>query len=226
MLGRDHEGQKGLGVYGGAPAEERVERCAQPVDVAPGADPLGFAGGLLRGPKAWRPHVDPGLRQALGLAQAVEVLREPEVGQERAPPRAREHVLGLEVAVQDPRGVGRAERAREVAPDLGDLVRREGTAPVEAVLERAALDQIEDQVGDPRLFPRVVDGDHVGVAELRERATLAEEAAPRRGVDAAPLEEELERDAAPGARVVGLDHHAHAALPEHPPKGVGADPLG
>ena len=93
-------------------------------------------------------HVVGGAEHAAvgGQALLLERARDPEVRDLGRPLVVDEHVLGLDVAVDDVAGVSRLERAGDldgVGDRLGD---GQPTQPADAVLERLALHVLEDDV--------------------------------------------------------------------------------
>ena len=82
-----------------------------------------------------------------GQALLVERAGDPEVGDLRRSLFVDQHVLRLDVTVDDVAGVCGAERARDldrVCDRLGD---REATHPADPLLQRLALDVLEHDVG-------------------------------------------------------------------------------
>ena len=227
LHGPNHEGQEGLGFEGWPSAQEAVEGRPEPEHVAGLRDPTGLPRGLLGGPVAGRPHVDRGLGQALGLAESVQVLGEPKVGQERPPAGFEEDVVGLEVAVEEPQVMDRLQRVGDLRSQERDLLGWEGPPARHLVLERLAFDQLQDEIWQPLVLARLMDRDHVPVADLGQHRAFAEEALPGCRLRLAPLEEELDRDdSTRGPLVVGPQHSAHAALPDQALDPVGPDLLG
>ena len=72
--------------------------------------------------------------------------------------------------------VGGAERAGDLDRVGQRLVDRQPAEPPDAVLERLALDVLEDDVGPVVVLARVDHADDVRVRELRDGARLASEA--------------------------------------------------
>jgi hypothetical protein len=112
-------------------------------------------------------------------------------------------VLRLDVAVDDVARVREAERSRDL-DRVGDrLPDRQFAEAADAVLERLALDVLEDDERAPVLLAGVDHAHDVGVRELGHRARLAAEALELVGVGGdlavheldrhAPLEDAVER---------------------------------
>ena len=119
-----------------------------------------------------------------GQALLVERAGDPEVGDLGRALLVDQDVLGLDVAVDDVARVRGAERARDldrVGHRLGD---RQAAAAADALLERLALDVLEDDVGAAVVLARVDHADDVRVRELGDRARLAAEALELVGVRA------------------------------------------
>ena len=146
-----------------------------------------------------------------GLGRA-DAARQPEVEDAHPSVGADDHVLGLEVAVDDAERVRRGEAAPGGEVDVADLAPR---APplVTPGAERAAWHVLHRDEHALAERADVVHGDDVGVGEARQRASLAEE--PRaplgiaRAVEVGP--HDLDGDGAIELGVVrGIDD-AHAA---------------
>ena len=117
-----------------------------------------------------------------GQALLVERPGDAEVGDLGRALLVDEDVLGLDVAVDDALGVGGAERAGDldrVGDRLGD---RQPAVAADAVLERLALDVLEDDERRAVVLAGVDDADDVGVVELRDGPRLAPEALELVGV--------------------------------------------
>ena len=112
------------------------------------------------------------------------------------------------------------ERARDL-DRVGDrLVDRQAAHAADAVLERLALDVLEDDVGPAVLLAGVDDADDVRVAELGDGARLAAEALELVGVRGDLAVHELDRDAA-------LEHGVERAVDRRHPAGadLGVQPV-
>ena len=88
------------------------------------------------------------------------------------------HVRGLDVPVQHPGGMGRAEGAQQGDADPGGLVGVDGAVLGDAVGERAAVDQLHDDVRAFVVLDNIVHDDDVRVAQLGDRARLTQGAVP------------------------------------------------
>lgn len=121
-----------------------------------------------------------------------------------------QHVVGLEVAVDDPRAVQVDERLRQFEGDGGGPWRIEN-ALVDAVLQRAAVDPLEHQIRPVPPDPRGMDGDHPRVGQSREQPRLAERAVPPGFAVNRVRGEELDGDRSADRRVAGTVDRGHAA---------------
>src|SRR5581483_5326173 len=206
------------GLAGQALVEDRSER----EDVGRGPDALRVLR-LLGREVAERPLERPVLRDGDALARARsaprEVLREAEVGDERHALAREEDVLRLHVAMDDPERVRLPERARELRAERHRL--RDGERPrLQALAERPALDEREDEVGRARDRPEVEHRHEAGGrSEPGLEAHLAVEAAESGLVGPA---EHLERDEPPVGAARAVDG-AGASLADRVEDGVGAD---
>ena len=179
--------------------EHLVQDDAERVDVRRRGRRL--AAGLFRAEVVDGPHGRPGQRQ-LRLGDRPG---DAEVGDLHLAVAADEDVAGLDVAVDEPGGVGRGERARHGGPDAGDLARRQGAAALEDGREVLPVDQLHDDVRAGRVRAVVVDGHDVRVAQRRGRLGLLAEARREVGI----------------AQVLGaeqLDRHVAAELGVHAPR--------
>ena len=126
-------------------------------------------------------------------------------------------VLGLEVAVDEARGVGRGEPFRDLADQLERLPDREEAARGD-LSERLAVDELH---GEKRLaggLPDLEDRDDVPVVQRRRRARLADEPAKVLGVREEVGPEDLHGDLAAEplvARPVDLAHASGAEERKH-----------
>ena len=105
------------------------------------------------------------------------------------------------------------ERGRDVAADAGGLRHREVRVLVEDRTEAAALEQLEDHERDVVLAP-VVDGDDVRMMQGRRDLGFGAEAAQERGVLGERSMQDLDRDAAAEAGVLGEVHPTARAGPD------------
>jgi hypothetical protein len=128
-----------------------------------------------------------------GQALLVQGAGDPEVRDLRASLGVDEDVLRLHVAMDDVALVRRAERTRDL-DGVGDgLADGQAPASLDALLERLALDVLEDDVRAAVVLARVDHGDDVRVRELRHGARLAPEALDLVGVGRDLAMQELDR---------------------------------
>ena len=92
-----------------------------------------------------------------------------------------EHVLGLQVAVDDALLVRGGEAVGDLEREVDGLLLRDRPA-VEPLAQRLALQQLRDGVGDAILRAEVVDREDVRMRQRRDGLRLALEARERVGV--------------------------------------------
>ena len=156
------------------------------------------------------PEHPPGLGEPVGLERAGD----PEVGHLGAALGVDQDVLRLDVAVDQPLGVrrGRARgrpRSRRRPPR-----RSAGAQPVDPLLQRLALDVLEDDVGVAAVLAGVDHRDHVRVGELGDRPSLAAEALDLVRLVGHLAVHHLHRDPALKRLVARQVHRRHAAAAE------------
>ena len=205
----DRRGDRRVALEGRTPSEQLVEHDTDGVKIGRRGHrlPHNLLGGEV-------------LRCADELAGAGQVGREvaeafgdPEVGQLHRPAGAEEDVARLDVAVDDPRGVGRAQRGQHGRGDGECLVDVERAVLGKPGGHRRAVDQLHHQVEIAVGLPGVEHCNGVGMGEARRRAGLADEPLPPDPID--PRRgSQLDRHWAVEAQVVGGDHPRHATRAE------------
>ena len=163
-----------------------------------------------------------GGRHARRVRQIFDLARQPEVDDAHAPVGADEHVVRLEVAVHQARGVRGGQAAPGIAHDGDDVTPR--ARRLEPALERLPLDVLH---GDERLVVDGADVVHrhdVGMRQPRQRLRLAHQALLALAAEEAEAQQ-LEGDLAIELRIVGEEDHAHAALPDGRNEHVAADAI-
>ena len=132
---------------------------------------------------------------------------EAEVGHPYPTVAAEEHVVGLEIAVDQVGGVGRREAAPGLREDLEHLGDGPGLRP-QPLAQGLAFDVLHRDEDRALELPHVVHGDHVGVSDAGDGLRLADQA----GSPLAHLggQEHLDRDAAIELGVVGARHPGRA----------------
>jgi hypothetical protein len=120
-------------------------------------------------------------------------------------------VVGLEVAMDDARAVGRRQHAAELTADLDDVADREPPAPAQPSAERFAVEQLHDQERAAVVKADVVDADDAGVLDLARRDRLGEEPFDLRRVGRRLEREQLDRDARLAQGLLGRPHLPHAS---------------
>ena len=127
------------------------------------------------------------------------------------PSAVEQNVLRLDVAVDDTVRVCAGERARDRGPDLGNVPERKRALTGNALLERLALDVLEDDELAAVLLAAVKHGDDVRVSQLSRGPGLVREALERLLVSRLVFVEDLERDGALEHRVEGAKDGRHPA---------------
>jgi hypothetical protein len=132
---------------------------------------------------------------------------------------AQHYVGGLEVAVENAPVVGVGDRVAHLHEDREQAMERPGRLDLgitaaqagEDVGERAALDLAHDEVDEPfRGHTHLVDGDHVGVSELRGHLGFDHKTRELRRLDALRIDQGLHRNGAPQVGVPRSEDETHA----------------
>ena len=165
-----------------------------------------------------------GRRQVrLRLGRLVRQLGEPEVGDLRVSRFREQHVLGLQVAVNDPLLVRRGE----ARGDLPGQVQRsaEGQGAAGELLPKApSLDDLGDEVEGLALVPDVEDGDDVRIGQRGGGPRLPLEPRDALGMAGEGLGKDLDRDRSPEPRVPRAVDLAHPARAERRKDLIGTEP--
>ena len=138
---------------------------------------------------------------------------EAEIEHLRAIARADEDVGGLDVAVDDARGMGGLECVRDLDPQPEHRIACERTGG-ESVLQRRALEVLHGDERSSVLLADVVDGADMWMAERRSGSGFTLKAAQRFGIARQISGDELERHGTVKPRILGLVDHAHPAAAE------------
>src|SRR5439155_4188030 len=145
-------------------------------------------------------------REAPGSADGA---RDPEIGYNRV--RARQQdVLGLDVAVDDPLGMGERERVGDVARDVQRVFERQPPLPYQAMPQRFSLDVRHHVVEQPVYLPGGKDRHDVGMAEVRGDVDFANEPLTQETRGHLRIEH-FDRDAAMRMLLHRQEHPGHAA---------------
>jgi hypothetical protein len=131
----------------------------------------------------------------LGLVVvAAELLGQPEVGQVDVLARAEQDVGGLDVAVDEPGGVGGVQRGADLLDDPHGALGREAAFAPHQRSQVIPGDVAHSDVRDPVLVARVEDRDDVRVVDGRRELGFPEEALARRSVFGESRRDDLEGD--------------------------------
>ena len=145
------------------------------------------------------------------LGLGVDRAGQAEVGDLDPAVVGQQHVLGLDVAVQDPGVVGGRERAEHRLDHRQRLGRRHRGFLADQVAQGQAGDVLHHQEQRAVVVAGVEDGDHVVVGQPGRRAGLALEAAYELVVVGQALVHHLDRHRAVQAQVGGLVDGGHPA---------------
>src|SRR5258706_2819583 len=106
----------------------------------------------------------------------MDNLRQSKIGQDNALALVQHHVRGLDVAMDNPVGVGEAQRVGEIAADTQCFINADVLAlPLqldEVFVKGRAIDKLKDHVIQPLIRDRleVINLDDVGVPQLGNQA--------------------------------------------------------
>ena len=221
MLGSSIRGGRGLvadllhrhrdravAVEGHPPGQHLVEHDADRVAVARRGDLV--AAGLLGREVLRRADHRAGLGHVGLGARAGDA----EVGDLEVAVLGHEHVLRLDVAVDDVAAVGGAEGGEDLLGGVDRLQRRERRAAPDDLLQVRARQVLHDDVVAAVRLAAVVDGDDVRVVQPGRRRGLAPEALHELGVRGVGLGQHLDRHLAVEQAVVAEVDPRHAARAE------------
>ena len=188
--------------------EQLVEHDADGVQVRRLVDRRAL--GLFRGEVLGGPDDRAGFRH-LARARA----RDPEVGHLQASLGIDEHVVRLDVAMDDAVPVREPERGEDLAGVVDRELDRRGPAGDDQLLERATVEVLHRDVVGALGLASVVDRNDVRMREARRVLGLAAEALDELLVAGVALVQDLDRDATAEHLVFGeidVRHAAHAEL--------------
>ena len=124
------------------------------------------------------------------------------------------HVLGLDVAVHQARGVDRLEAGQELRGDLARLVERERAAGEEDLLQRHAVDVLHRHQLAAVELDEIEDAADVGRHDLARHAHLLAQRLERLRLGEQARAQRLERHVDPQLEIERAPHLAHAAAAE------------
>jgi hypothetical protein len=180
----------------------------QRVQVGAGID--GFAGELL-GRHVAQGAEDFPVAGQLG-PRVVDDAGDPEVGQ--AGPTVlgvEEDVRGLDVPMDHARPMRVGQGFGDLSGYSSDVRKGDGSFAPQALGQRFALDELEDDRGGGWIVDDVMDGHDPGMGQAGSGPSLGDEAPPPRLVGEEPRLEDLDRDRAIEALVVGSPDVGHPA---------------
>ncbi len=114
------------------------------------------------------------------LGRGVREVRDAEVGEDDTV-LGQEHVVRLDVAVDDPRPVRLGQRVEDGGADLGHPLHGHPAPAADGGGQGLPADQLHDDDGGAVVFHDVMDGDDPRVAESDRCASLAGEPPEQRG---------------------------------------------
>ncbi|MCO5170068.1 MAG: hypothetical protein M9894_27345 [Planctomycetes bacterium] len=212
------EALRRVGLVRRAPGQRLVEDGRQRPQVGARVDLV--ARGLL-GAHVAQGADDPPRLGHVGARVAARRLGDPEVEEPHVPVVGQHDVVGLEVAVDDPRRVRLGQRLERLLPERQDLRRRRPPGPRQPRRQRLAAHEVHGQVEPPvGLLAVVAHDDRVLVHERLPGRDLPQEARPRRRVAQEVAVHELERHLAPVERLPRAVDGAHGARAEPLEQGV------
>jgi hypothetical protein len=138
-------------------------------------------------------------------------LADPEIGEEGLAVTVKQYVAWLNVAMDDPAGVGFVQRAGQPSDDVHRVLQVQATI-AQQIGQRAARHVTHDQERLAVMLAEVVNGDDGRMLEGGDDARFALEASTGCRLVAQITEQDLDRDIAADDGVVGQIDHRHAAV--------------
>ena len=144
-----------------------------------------------------------------------------EVRDRRAAPARDQHVVGLEIEMDEALAVDVREPCACLGEHRDDLARRTGSIG-EPLAQRRADHELHAQIHASVLGTRIVDRDDVAMRQPRHRARFGEQQAC---ITPVIRSQQLQRDAPMKHGVVSFVDHPHATDTDHPANLVATDEL-
>ncbi len=216
---RGHQGGEAVGTVRGAAGQTLVQHTRQRVDV-------GAVGHLFVIAESFRGHVVPRAHRHPGLGQMLVGDRcgDAEIDEVGEIVAGEQDVLGFDVAVHHPGGVGGIQGRGDLTHDGHRPGRRQGAATLQQRADIGALDHphVDEQLAVD--FAVVVDGHHVGFLQPPGGVGLALHPLAKHGILGYLCRHQLERHHPVLDRVVGLVDLAHPAAAQQPAQLIVPEP--
>ena len=207
---------------GDRPLSILVEEHAQGEKIGAVVDPV--AADLLGRHGMGRPHEHPGRGQGTIVLLVVppKGARQAEIEDLGMAARRHHHVLGLEIAMEQPLGMGVAEPVGNLARDIDDLHQAE-LAVGDELGQGTALDELHDNAITVVLLENVEDLDDRRMGQPRHGASFTAEALALLSGDLAVGAHPLDRHVALEALVPRLVDLTHPTAPDESLDAVGSE---
>jgi hypothetical protein len=205
VLERDRD--RGLGVERQAAGDQLIQHDRDRVQVRGRADrqPLRLFGGQVLG----------GAHDRAGLGHVRSARAgDPKVGHLRVITVVDDHVLGLQIAMDDAAPVGEARRFEDLDREVDRADRIERRLLADQLLQRPPRQVLHRDVVGAVEGAAVVDADDVRMLQPRGGLGLAAEALDETGILGKPAVQQLQRHLAPELQVLGEEHIGHPARAE------------
>ena len=196
--------------------EHLVEGDAHRVDVGLGHHALAL--GLLGREIVGGAERLPGLREA----QVGYALGDAEVGHLHPAVVGDEHVLGLDIAVDEAAAVGIFEARQYLGADRDGLLYRQGGVAGDELFEALPRYELHDDIVEVAVLAYVVDVDDVGMGEVGGCLGFAAEACHKLLVCGELVAQHFDRHDATQDVVAGFIDLGHASAAHHADEGVAA----
>ncbi len=159
--------------------------------------------------------VRPDHRAGLGQAGAVAQVRHAEIGQARGAIFGQQHVIRLDVAVNDVQSVGAGQGIGQVQRDIQHRFERQPALIVEQIAQGTAADKFHNQVMFGGIFKSVQQRDNIGMVQLAQGFSLAPETIHQIWIAFDDiLVQQFDRDGLVRVYVGPAIHVAHATPPD------------